>query len=89
MSAYVNDFAALAQEMQNFFNAVDWRTDISVHSAAAGLESVHGTAAPIEAMVRACEAMHDTDQQDCRFWLKVYRLLISPEVASGGHVTLH
>ena len=55
MAVRHNDFTALARDMQDFFNAVDWRIDASVHAAAVELEAFHGAGAAIEAIVRACE----------------------------------
>ncbi|MEM0906715.1 MAG: hypothetical protein AAGJ94_05070 [Pseudomonadota bacterium] len=89
MSVYEQDFTALAAAMQNFFNAVDWRTDASIHAAAIEAEAVHGDCAALEVMVRACDHLRENETDECQFWMKVYGLLISPEPTAGGHVTLH
>ena len=89
MSIQDQDFAALAKAMQDFFNAVDWRTDSSVHEAAAFAEAVHGPTAALEAMIKACNHLHDGEQDESAFWMKVYGVLVAPEPALGGHVTLH
>ncbi|MEM9223678.1 MAG: hypothetical protein AAGB11_14955 [Pseudomonadota bacterium] len=89
MSVYEQDFATLAKAMQNFFDAVDWRTDVTVQSAAAEAEAIHGDGAAIHVMVRACDHLRDGEPDDCEFWMKVYGLLISPEPSAGGQVTLH
>jgi len=89
MSLYEHDFANLARAMQEFFDAVDWRTDPSVHDAAAEMEAFHGATAPIEAMVRACDHLREGEEEETRFYMKVYGLLVAPEPLAGGHVTLH
>lgn len=89
MSDRDQDFAALARAMQEFFNAVDWRTDASVHAAASVAEAVHGHAAALEAMIRACDHLREEEHDECAFWMKVYGTLIAPEPARGGYVTLH
>jgi len=89
MSTIEPDFSALAQAMQNFFDAVDWRADATVQDAAAEMDAFHGPEAALEAIIRACEHMRAGEHDECRFWMKVYACLISPELAAGGHVTLH
>lgn len=89
MSFSEPDFAALAQAMQNFFDAVDWRTEVTVQDAAFETEAFHGPEAPLEAIIRACDHMRAGEHDECRFWMKVYAFLVSPELPSGGHVTLH
>lgn len=89
MSLLEPDFAALARAMQNFFDAVDWRTEVTVQSAAAEAEVLYGAEAALEAIIRACGHLREEEHEDCRFWMKVYGVLVAPELASGGHVTLH
>ena len=89
MAVRHNDFTALARDMQDFFNAVDWRIDASVHAAAVELEAFHGAGAAIEAIVRACEHRRDDEAEACGFWMKVYGLLIAPEAHMGTEISVH
>ena len=89
MSVYEQDFNALARAMQNFFNAVEWRTEVPVQRAAAEMEALFGAEAPLEAMIRACDHMREEEHEECSFWMNVCRFLIAPETAAGGHLTLH
>ncbi len=87
--AVQNDYAELAQMMQNFFDAMHNRTDVRVDEAIWRLEALHGEAAAIEAMVQAAEAMRAGEDEICRFWMSVYARLIAPGGASGAPVTFH
>ncbi|GAB5373896.1 MAG: hypothetical protein AcusKO_03580 [Acuticoccus sp.] len=89
MSTYGTEFTEMARAMQDFFNAVDWRTDPTAHAAAVEVEAVHGDCAAIEAIVRACEHMRAEEREECAFWMSVYGLLVSPEAHVGGAITQH
>lgn len=89
MSTYEHEFAALARAMQDFFDAVDWRTEPSVQEAAVEAEAFHGPLAAIETVVRACEHLRRGEPEESAFWMKVYGVLVAPEPSVGGHVTLH
>ncbi|MEM7694762.1 MAG: hypothetical protein AAF318_09945 [Pseudomonadota bacterium] len=84
-----SELANFAREMQNFFDAVDWRRDVTVQEAAADLDVFYGTSAALEAMTRAVEAQRDGDDQEGGFWLAVFACLTAPDALGGGYVTLH
>ncbi len=89
MSAPDQDFNTLAIAMQDFFNAVDWRTDVTVQRAADETEALFGAEAPLEAMIKACDHMRENEHDECTFWMNVCRALMAPELVAGGYVTLH
>ncbi|MEM8551753.1 MAG: hypothetical protein AAGF45_05185 [Pseudomonadota bacterium] len=89
MSTTDNEIAALGRQLQNFFNAVDWRTDARVQDAAFQMECLHGATAALEAVARACEAMATGEISDCEFWFKVFGLLASPHARDDCRVTVH
>lgn len=84
-----NDYADIAQMMQNFFNAVHNRTDARVDEAVYRLEALHGQTAALEAMVAACDAMREGEHEVSRFWMTVYAQLVAPGAGVGAFVTLH
>jgi hypothetical protein len=84
-----NEFVELARIMQNFFDAVKSRCDVRVEEAVVQLDALHGENAAIEAMVQACDAMRNGEDEDCRFWMSVFHQLIAPDAAGGSRVTFH
>lgn len=89
MDTFDSDFLQLAETMQNFFDAVANRCDAAVSDAAYQLEAMHRENAAIEAMTKACYAMREGEQEETRFWMRVYAHLIMPTTHTGGAMTFH
>jgi hypothetical protein len=84
-----SDFRELAKIMQNFFDAVNSRTDVRVEEAVVQLDAFHGETAAMEAMARACEATREGEEEESRFWMAVFHQLTSPVAGAAPRITVH
>lgn len=78
MSTFSTDLAAMARSMQDFFDAMGSRCEMSVSDAVYMLETIHGENAPIMAVVMAYDSVDDPCPAVTRFWMQVYAALIAP-----------